>query len=95
MRRFWRNFRDARNRWKAKTPLAFKRVIKTCLGISSTALAVNMALQAGGAAEPEWWGVVYPYLIGFPAGMAAVAKFTQTYDSNGHPVSPEKEPEDT
>ena len=30
--------------------------------------------------------MIYPYLVGFPAGMAAVAKFTQSYDKDGHPI---------
>ena len=77
---------EAKRRWKAKEPLVFKRVLNICLAISATAIAVHTALVGAGANEPEWWTAVYPYLVGIPAGAAAVAKFTRTYDSNGNPV---------
>ena len=74
-------WRTAVNRWKAKTPQFFGNAIKIALVISGTALAIHTAISQGGAAEPQWWTDIYPYLIGVPAGMAAMAKFTQTYDT--------------
>ena len=63
-------------RWKAKTPSFFKKIIKISLAISATALAIHTALVSGGAIEPYWWSIIYPYLIGVPAGAAALSKFT-------------------
>lgn len=74
------------SRWKAKTPLIFKRIIQVCLSISGIAISIHGALAAAGAEEPAWFTFVYPYLVGVPAGMASVAKITQTYDHNGNPV---------
>ena len=78
-------------RWKAKTPKIFKRIIKFALAISGLAIAVHGALVAAGAVEPDWWTAIYPYLIGVPAGMASVAKITQSYDENGNPIYEDKE----
>ncbi len=83
---FKSRYKAAHQRWKAKTPLLFKNIIKIGLGISGVAVAIHMALETAGAVEPEWWTMIYPYLVGFPAGMAAVAKFTQSYDKDGHPI---------
>lgn len=74
------------SRWKAKTPLFFKRIMSFCLCVSGTAIAIHSAIVAAGATEPGWWVTLYPYLVGIPAGAAAVAKFTQTYDDNGNPI---------
>ena len=52
--------------------------------ISGTALAVNEAMQIGGAVAPDWWVEIYPYLVGMPAAAAFVAKFTRTYDNAEH-----------
>lgn len=83
MRKVWDNLKL---RWKAKTPRIFKCIIKVALGVSGVSVAIHSALMAAGAAEPMWWQDVYPYLVGVPAGMAAVAKITQTYDKDGNPV---------
>ena len=64
------------NRWKAETPIFFKRIIKISLSISSIALAMHLAIIAAGAVEPQWWVDIYPYIIAIPAGMAAAAKLT-------------------
>ena len=96
MRRFrpFRNIRigylEAVRRWRAKTPIVFSRVIKIALGVSGTAGAVQLALNAGNASEPDWWTACYPYLIGIPAGMAFISKFTQNYDEHGKPVRKKK-----
>ena len=73
-------------RWRAKTPIVFKRIIRIGLCISSVSVAIHEALNQFGAMEPEWWTTIYPYLIGIPAGAAATAKFTQTYNSKGRPI---------
>ena len=49
--------------------------------MSAVAIAIHVALVSGGAVEPAWWTDIYPYLIGVPAGMAAVAKMTRV-DAN-------------
>ncbi len=79
-------YKNLRLRWKAKTPRVFKWIIKIALSISGVAIAIHSALMAAGAMEPGWWTTIYPYLVGIPAGMAAVAKITQTYDHDGNPV---------
>lgn len=64
-------------RWKAKVPIFFKWIMGIGTGVAAVALAIQMALNSGGAVAPEWWGKLYPYLIGIGAGMTACAKFTQ------------------
>jgi len=78
-------------RWRAKTPKLFKKIIRLALSISGLAVAIHGALASAGAAPPEWWNIIYPYLIGVPAGMASVAKITQTYDKEGNPIYEDKE----
>lgn len=67
-------------------PKFFSRICWICSLISGAALAANTAIMAGGGVAPEWWDSAYPYLLGIPAGMAFVAKFTQGYDQNGNPI---------
>lgn len=88
---FVRWWRTARTRWHNVMPRFFKKVAIVCSAISASALAVNGGFLSVGAEVPEWWADIYPYLIAFPAGMAVLAKFTQAYDKNGNPISPEKE----
>ena len=64
-------------RWKSSMPLFFKWVLGISGGIATVALAIQVALNSAGAAAPEWWNTVYPYLIGIGAGMSATAKLTQ------------------
>lgn len=64
-------------RWKAETPQFFKRIVSVGLSISAVAMAIHFATIGAGATEPEWWGIVYPYVVGIPAGMAAAAKLTK------------------
>lgn len=75
-----------RSRWQNTMPKFFSRICWACTLISGTALAANTAITAGGGTTHAWWDNVYPYLLGIPAGMAFVAKFTQNYDQNGNPV---------
>lgn len=70
-------YTNALSRWRADMPKCFRWVFRICTGISVTALAVNSALELGHAMIPEWWAVIYPYMLGIPAGMATVAKFTR------------------
>lgn len=71
-------------RWRNTMPRFFRVIFWACSLVSGTALAVNTAIIAGGGTAHEWWTDVYPYLLGIPAGMAFVAKFTQQY--NGKPI---------
>lgn len=66
-------------RWKAQMPVFFKWVTGIGASVASIALAIQMALNSGGAIAPDWWNVLYPYLIGIGAGMTATAKLTQKY----------------
>lgn len=75
-----------RSRWHNTMPKFFSCICWVCTLISGTALAVNTAITSGGGTTHEWWDNIYPYLLGIPAGMAFVAKFTQNYDKNGGPV---------
>lgn len=79
-----------RDRWKAKTPLIFSRIIKLAMAISTIAIAIQTALVTAGADIPEWWSTIFPYFVGTAAGMVAVAKLTQQYDRNGNPVKTNK-----
>lgn len=73
-----------RRRWRNHMPVFFRRLFWVCSFISGTALAVNTAITAGGGTPHAWWQELYPYLLGFPAGIAFAAKFTQQY--NGQPI---------
>ena len=71
---------EIKNRWKSKTPILFKNIVKIGLSISVVALAMHLAVLGAGAEEPQWWVNIYPYIIAIPAGMAATAKLTKDYD---------------
>lgn len=71
-----------KERWTAKSPKIFRRICNICVGISTVAVAIQTALVAAGAATPAWWTDVFPYLVGIPAGMAAVAKLTKEDKDN-------------
>ena len=66
-----------KERWKSESPLVFKYITNAGVFVSGIALAIHVAVIAAGAIEPNWWSVIYPYLIGVPAGMAFVAKITK------------------
>ena len=83
MKKLWNTLRS---RWLNAMPKFFSRICWVCTLVSGTALAANTAITAGGGTTHEWWDNIYPYLLGIPAGMAFVAKFTQSYDQNGNPV---------
>lgn len=72
-----RMYKTIKDRWKAESPLLFKRITNISCSISAIAIAVNLALSASGANQPQWWVNIFPYLVGIPAGMAAVAKLTK------------------
>ena len=71
---------EIKNRWKSKTPIFFKNIVKIGLSISGVALAMHLAVLGAGAEEPQWWVNIYPYIIAIPAGMAATAKLTKDSD---------------
>ena len=73
-------------RWRNTMPRFFACICWVGALVSGTALAVNTAITAGGGIPHEWWNDIYPYLLGIPAGMAFVAKFTQSYDKNGNAI---------
>lgn len=52
------------------------------VSISTVAIAIQTALMAAGAVTPQWWTDIFPYLVGIPAGMAAVAKLTKEDNDN-------------
>lgn len=64
-------------RWKAQVPVFFKWIMGIGAGVATIALAIQMALDSGGAKAPEWWETLYPYLIGVGAGLTACAKLTK------------------
>ena len=74
------------DRWRAKTPLIFSRIIKIAMGIGMTAAAIQAELIRTGAETPDWWVNILPYLVGAGAGASAVAKLTQQYDKDNKPV---------
>lgn len=81
-----RVFRTLRDRWTAKTPRIFSWIIRFAVGVSTTAVAIQTAINTVGAEAPEWWTVSLPYLVGAGAGAATVAKLTQKYDKNNRPI---------
>ena len=83
---------EAMKRWHEKMPKFFKKVMWLCGLISGTALAVNTAIVTAGATPHDWWQEIFPYLIGVPAGMAFIAKFTV---SGGMPEDKEVESKNT
>jgi hypothetical protein len=72
-----RIYKTIKDRWNADSPILFKRITNIGCSVSAIAISVNLALSASGANEPHWWVAVFPYLVGIPAGMAAVAKLTK------------------
>ena len=84
-------YETARTRWHNVMPRFFKKVAIVCSAISGAAVVVNGAFATYSIEAPEWWGDASPYLIAFPLGMAFLCKFTQAYDKNGNPISPDKE----
>ena len=66
-----------KNRWKAKMPKFFRNALWLCTCVSGVAIAINFAMTSGNAIAPEWWNIIYPYLVGIPAGAAAISKFAK------------------
>ena len=64
-------------RWKASSPKIFKYIYRICGTISVAAIGWHTAVTAIGIDEPDWFMTILPYIIGIPAGMAAVAKITK------------------
>lgn len=77
-------FKTIKDRWNADSPILFKRITNIGCSVSAIAISVNLALSASGANEPHWWVNVFPYLVGIPAGMAAVAKLTRDNTGGEH-----------
>lgn len=75
-----------KERWTARTPIIFSKIIRFAMSISCVAIAIQTALVTAGAEIPEWWGIVFPYMVGAGAGASAVAKLTQQYDKDGNPI---------
>lgn len=85
-------WKEAKARWKARTPKVFKRVQRACAFIATVALGINSFCAMGGAIMPEWWITVYPYLLGACAALWAGYQFTQQYDNDGKPIMPDVKP---
>jgi hypothetical protein len=83
------------SRWHNTMPKFFRVICWTCSLVSGTALAVNTAIVAGGGTAHEWWNDAYPYLLGIPAGMAFVAKFTQVGGGDGNGDNHDDTPDNT
>jgi general stress protein CsbA len=66
-----------KERWRAKSPLVFKRITNICVSISAMSVAIHTACITAGAVEPYWYVLIYPYVVGASTGMAFVAKMTQ------------------
>ncbi len=63
-------------KWKAETPAISKWIINASVSISGCSVAVMMALIAAQSRIPGWLDSAYPYLVGLPAAIAFVSKFT-------------------
>ena len=87
-------FCTLRDRWKAKTPILFSRIIKLSIGIGAAAAAIQTAFNTNSIEAPAWWLRVMPYLVGAGAGASVVAKLTQQYDKNNNPIRKDKEVSD-
>lgn len=79
-------FRLMRCRWTATTPKLFRTIGNVATGAGSVALAIHVALTGAGYQEPGILSNIFMTLIGLSAGVAALAKFTQSYDKDGVPV---------
>lgn len=88
--RVW--WQEAKARWKAKTPKVFKRIQYICAFIASVALGINTFCQFGGAIMPDWWVIVYPYLLGANAALVVGYQFTRQYGNDGKPIMPDVRP---
>ena len=73
IKKLWKNF-------KADTPRIARRVRNVAACISGCALAVMTALLAAQSQIPDWFGNIYPYLIGVPAAIAFVSQFSSKKD---------------
>ena len=60
-------------------PKFFKWVMGISVSVSAIALAIQMALNSGGAMAPVWSNTIDPDLIGVGAGMTAASKLTQKH----------------
>ena len=85
-------YKEAKARWKARTPKVFKRVQRVCAFIATVALGINSFCAMGNAIMPEWWVTVYPYLLGACAALWAGYQFTQQYGNDGKPIMPDMTP---
>ncbi len=67
---------ELRERWLQQMPPFFRGLVRICVCIVATALAVNQIMIMGGATPHEWWNDIYPLLLSVPTGMAVVCKLT-------------------
>lgn len=66
-------------RWKAKTPIYFKKILTWSISILTALVAGYTSMVAAGVSIPVWLSTIYPYAVGFSAGLASLSKVTQTY----------------
>ncbi len=85
-------FLTLRNRWQAKTPLIFSRIIKIAVGMSTSAITFHTICMTNNIDEPEWWLQAMPYIVGIGVGAGAVAKLTQQYDKDNNPIRKPRKP---
>ena len=67
-------------RWKAKSPEYFKTILKWSVGVLTALIAGYTAMMTAGVAIPAWLQAVYPYAVGFSAGLASLSKVTKQPD---------------
>lgn len=75
---FWNKIKE---RFNAETPRVFKKTQLIAGSISIIAIAINTACVNASAVLPTWWITIFPYLVGFGAGLTALAQFTKTNSS--------------
>jgi hypothetical protein len=63
-------------KWTAETPVISKWIINASVSVSGCSVALMGALIAASSRIPQWFDGAYPYLVGIPAVIAFVSKFT-------------------
>ena len=66
-----------KNRWKAKTPIFFKRICGFCASITGMAVLIHGAFVGYGIDEPQWFQTILPHIVFTGTAVATVAKFAK------------------
>ena len=70
-------------RWKAKSPEYFRTILKWSIGVFTALVAGYTALTTAGLTIPAWLQAIYPYAVGFSAGLASLSKVTKQQQDDG------------